>query len=352
MTTPAAALAGAYRETTGALAVTLVTTPSLSLTPTTDVVALTITSPATSASGIDLNSVNTSGVVIDVDVIPANNSNANDTVLDLTYSLTVTDGATYTKQGRILRLTNSQTQTSGTITDSADCLVIVQAGDSGKAISITHGGTGNAIDIASTSSGYGINIDQNAALASGKSALRVASNTAAHAGWLVSLSQSHVASGTGVLSIENASVSQSLYINTYGVTATSIDIDAPNTSGIVIDLDMVPGSTSTAQMLTLSNTGANASTGTGVVIDHDGATGLAMDIDRDGNSGARIWALKIDCDNAGLGGVGAIDVSALAAGDAVFHLPVDTGGVGAAYGRMAVYVVGVGIKYVALYEAA
>lgn len=96
----------------------------------------------------------------------------------------------------------------------------------------------------------------------------------------------------------------------------------------------------------------NAGTQQAISID-DNSTGTAFSIyiDKDGNNAARIWALGIDCDNAGAGGPGGIDMSTFTAGEPLLHVPVDATAVGNSYGRMAVYVVGVGVKYIELHDS-
>jgi hypothetical protein len=97
----------------------------------------------------------------------------------------------------------------------------------------------------------------------------------------------------------------------------------------------------------------NQGTGRALFVDDNGpGSSASLYVDRDGNSSSRIWGIKIDSDNAGAGGVGGLDLSGFSAAEPVINLPVDTGGVGAAYGRMAVFVTGIGVKYILLSEAA
>ena len=87
-------------------------------------------------------------------------------------------------------------------------------------------------------------------------------------------------------------------------------------------------------------------------IDHDDTgTTSSFYIDRDGNNAADIWAQKIDCDNAGAGVPGGIDMTSFTAGEALLGIPVDAAAIGNTYGRMAVFVNGVGIKYLDVYDA-
>jgi len=102
--------------------------------------------------------------------------------------------------------------------------------------------------------------------------------------------------------------------------------------------------------ISLDQNGAAAA----IFCDHDDTgTTPSVYIDRDGNNAARIFGLQIDVDNAGAGNlVGGIDLSTFAAGEPLLQVPVDAGAIGAYYGRIAVNVVGVGVKYLALYEGA
>jgi hypothetical protein len=64
------------------------------------------------------------------------------------------------------------------------------------------------------------------------------------------------------------------------------------------------------------------------------------------------YAIDITSNNSGTAGAGAINVSSMSTAEPILNLPVDTGGVGAAYGRLCVNVQGVGLKYILLSEAA
>lgn len=82
-----------------------------------------------------------------------------------------------------------------------------------------------------------------------------------------------------------------------------------------------------------------------VLIDHDDTgTQYSLVIDRDGNNAAQIWAMQINCDNAGAGTPGGIDFGGFSTGEEVFKFVADatdpTGGGGAATGRIAVEVGG------------
>lgn len=80
-------------------------------------------------------------------------------------------------------------------------------------------------------------------------------------------------------------------------------------------------------------------------------TTKALEIVHAVNASADTYAISIIGDNAGAGAPGGIDMSSFATGEALINVPVDTGAVGAHYGRVAVNVTGVGIKYIDLFEA-
>ena len=73
-------------------------------------------------------------------------------------------------------------------------------------------------------------------------------------------------------------------------------------------------------------------------------------IDRNGDNAADIWAIKLNCDNAGAGVPGGVNMTSFSAGEALLGVPVDANVIGATYGRMAVYVNGVGIKYLEVFD--
>lgn len=91
------------------------------------------------------------------------NRNVNDIVLDVELGTLVDNALAYTLAGEVARLTNSQTETSGTITNSAVVLNIRQQGDTGDAVVITNSSTGNAISI-TQSAGTGSNVTTDGAL--------------------------------------------------------------------------------------------------------------------------------------------------------------------------------------------
>jgi len=82
----------------------------------------------------------------------------------------------------------------------------------------------------------------------------------------------------------------------------------------------------------------------------DTGTSSTLLIDRDGNNAADIWGVEIDCNNAGAGAPGGIDMTPFTAGEALLGIPVDANVVGATYGRMAVYVNGLDVKYLEVFD--
>ena len=97
----------------------------------------------------------------------------------------------------------------------------------------------------------------------------------------------------------------------------------------------------------------NGTVGQAVSVDHNSASGIAagIRINRNTTDAADNWGLEIDCNNAGAGVPGGIDLSSFTAGEALLKVPVDALTVGTHYGRYAVNVIGVGIKYVDIFDA-
>ena len=102
---------------------------------------------------------------------------------------------------------------------------------------------------------------------------------------------------------------KALVIDSEAVSGINLEIDAVMTSNAVIDVANVPGGASTAIIAKFANTGGSASTGSGVLVDHDGATGAAIEIDRDGNNAADVIGFELNVDNAGAGDNVAMNVT-------------------------------------------
>src|SRR3990167_1196931 len=73
------------------------------------------------------------------------------------------------------------------------------------------------------------------------------------------------------LYINNDTNTIAVNIDTEDTSADTLNLDAVNTSGVLFDINLTPGAASTAQMINLANTGANASSGIVLAIDQDGA---------------------------------------------------------------------------------
>lgn len=151
------------------------------------------------------------------------------------------------------------------------------------------------------------------------------------------LNQVGDATGLEIITSSSNSYALSIYSNqgaTQGQTMMFLHIDNP-----LWDMNMV----------NLNNDGL----GTTLKCDDDSPGPLAtIHIDKDGNNAAEIWAIEIDCDNAGDGAAAAIDMTSFSAAEHLFGVPVDAGAIGAHYGRIAVLVTGVGTKYIDIFEAA
>lgn len=169
-----------------------------------------------------------------------------------------------------------------------------------------------------------------------------------------------------------------LYIDAESTSANVIDIDSPTTAdGIIFDVDadalttgsilnltsasIMAGTRNLVYILndTASATGATClsvkqdSTGNAAFIDHNGLTaGYALEIDRDSNHTATVYAMKIDSDNAGSGVGGGIDFSSMGAAEPVMKVYNDTTSAAAAtsVGRFAVET-SAGVKYARLYDS-
>ncbi|MBK9580214.1 MAG: hypothetical protein IPO40_24380 [Fibrobacteres bacterium] len=170
---------------------------------------------------------------------------------------------------------------------------------------------------------------------------------------LVSIHADNAAFDTDVLSLRNDGVGRALFIDQDG-NKTAIEIDSESTDQDVVKivaanttadiLEIVGSSTTSGSLLKLYNSttsftgnmivvnidGATASgnginiyndgTGANLVLDNNNGGGYALDIDVDGNQATRVWGAKIDINNAGVGGVGGIDFSAMSDTEPLFKL--------------------------------
>jgi len=160
-------------------------------------ISLHIDTEATSADSINIDAVNTSGIVVDINLAP---------------------GVASTAQGL-------------TINNDASC--------SGVLVSLTNIGSGDILFLDQDGNAIGINIDIEA------------------------------------------------------TSADAINLDAVNTSGVVVDINLTPGAASVADIVTVDNIGANASTGNMVKLTN-ASTGASLYIDANGNTGATNGALYIE----------------------------------------------------------
>lgn len=121
----------------------------------------------------------------DKDVTNANNSNP---AVQIDHTSVVTDAATYTKTGAALQINSNVTETSGTITDSAQVLDINQ----------THAdATGNVLDVNNDGNGRSINIDHDGNSASAITGLFVnVANAGAGAAYAAIFEAGRVGIGT------------------------------------------------------------------------------------------------------------------------------------------------------------
>jgi len=250
-------------------------------------IALNIDKQEGTADAVKINvDSNAIGLNIDKDVT---DENATLGCIDINQTSVVTDAATYTKSGRIARITSAVTETSGAITDTAVILELIQshADATGDVIKISNAGTSN-----------GITVDANG---------NVGTSVA----------------GDGAIHIENTG-------------NTGIGLGVYSNIGATADVELVSFKVDNAafdhEVVEVFNDGA----GIAVLVDQNGAeSALKIDhddtganpsqyIDRDGDNAADIYALKIDCDNGGAGLPGAIDVSSFAQDEPILKVVADT----------------------------
>src|SRR3990167_6703483 len=128
-------------------------------------VALSIDSESTNTRVFSIDSVTnsyTTDGIFNINLVPAKNQNVNVNAFNITYGLTVDDAGTYTKQGTVFSITSSQTQTSGTITDSVVLMSLTQSGDTGNVANFVNAGTGTGLFIDENGNGKSIYIDTEA----------------------------------------------------------------------------------------------------------------------------------------------------------------------------------------------
>jgi len=209
--------------------------------------------------------------------------------IDINQTSVVTDSATYTKSGRIVRITSAVTETLGTITDSAIILELVQshADATGDVIKISNAGTSN-----------GITVDAN-----GNVGTSVAGDGAIHIE-----NTGNTGIGLGVYSNIGGTAAAELVSFKVDNSAFDKTLMVLTNDGLGKGLVINQGGTDTGLDINCSSTGANPT----------------QYIDRDGDNAADIYAIKIDCDNAGAGLPGGIDMSSFANDEPLVKVASDT----------------------------
>jgi len=155
-----------------------------------------------------------------------------------------------------------------------------------------------------------------------------AANTA---GPVVFIEQDEATDDQVALSVQNDGTGNGIYLNNTGDGTAFL---------------LIQNSTASAALSIDCNSNERA-----IKLDHDDTGTLAsIWVDRDGNNAADIWAMDLTCDNAGAGAPGGIDMTAFASGEALLGVPVDTCTPTANYGAYTVYVNGVGLKLVKLFD--
>lgn len=153
-------------------------------------------------------------------------------------------------------------------------------------------------------------------------------------------------------------------LNTAQTTETIFDVANADslTTGKIINLVSNSTDSSARELVHIENNNTSATsteclkiiqnaTDYAVHIDQNSAT-VAMYIDLDCNVGTNVYALKIDCDNAGAGLPGGISFSSFSTGEPLFLFPPDTGAIGSYYGRVTVNINGVGTYCIPVYALA
>lgn len=189
---------------------------------------------------------------------------------------------------------------------------------------------------------------------------------------LVSIKVDNASFDQSAVLIENDGVGNSLYVITRGILGAAQrglyieqigNLSVDNVDAAIVYSNTAHTHAGTSMLRLWSDNPAalsrglwinHDSIGEAILVDSDqpGDTVSAVYIDRDGNSAVKLFSMKLDCDNAGAGGVGGIDFSSFSAGEALLRVVADatdpTAGGGAAVGRIAIDVGGV-VKYVAYY---
>ena len=191
-------------------------------------IGLNIDSESTSASALTINGTNTSGYLVNIDLAPSVSSTA--------YALRVANNS-----------------------NSVGSVMAYFEGNSTQ---------------------YGVYILQVGTLAASRYGLNVIAATAQTTGGLFQLYSSNVASTIPLADFYHDGNGNCLNIITLATSADTVNISAVNTSGIILDINLTPGAASTAQAITIDNTGT-PSTGNLVAIHNDGVGNYSLYINQD-----------------------------------------------------------------------
>lgn len=236
---------------------------------------------------------------------------------DMARNTVVNDGGTYTSSGNILRLANSPTETSGTITDSTVIIQTTQSGDTGDTIKVgTHASTGDVFDATSivgacnleTLGWYWANKN-----AYNKTGLRIELNgvvndagSYTHSGDMIYL-YNHQTQTDGTitnsmdmihtrqdgdsgysLNLDHNINSTTLWIDSEATSATGIDADFQNTSGNLIDVSVNNVSKFKLTYDGKLSLGSAAGTADGTLHLDNGASDTDLIIEKDAGTAADI----------------------------------------------------------------
>ena len=320
-------------------------------------VALSIDSESTNTRVFSIDSVTnsyTTDGIFNINLVPAKNQNVNVNAFNITYGLTVDDAGTYTKQGTVFSITSSQTQTSGTITDSVVLMSLTQSGDTGNVANFVNAGTGTGLFIDENGNGKSIYIDTEA---TSTNAIDIDSvNTSgsvvdinngpggASTAILLNITANNQHSTNNVIQVTNAGTASAFDLNQTGIVASNysgVNIysnAAQTTMQSLLDV-FLDNVSSTKPALRVVNDG----TGNGIFVDQN-ADSYGFQIDKDCTvNDTRTWAMRISSDNAGTGtalGCG-IDMSLFSVDEPVFKFVADAiTGLGTLSGQYAIDVGG------------
>lgn len=211
------------------------------------------------------------------------------------------------------------------------------------------GTTTEAIDISRTTGTTGdlVKLTENGSNTGARSVLKLVQDHASATG-AIGLSIQQDAANEALLIDQNGN-GESIIIDTEATSAKAIDVacntlttgvaldlsDADSlTTGILVDAQANSSATTAFTLVNVQNTHTSAtgakpvlitqkSTGSALIVDMDGITGYALEIDQDSNSANTVYAMKIDSDNAGAGVGGGIDFSNLGVDEPIAKVVAD-----------------------------